>query len=162
MAIVAGTDGNLWFTEQSADKIGCISPSTGKVVEYNALSSYSSTSSIAIGADGNIWFNEADGKIGNLSPSTDKTTEYDIPNGSDIFNITSGTDDDLWFTQFGEIGKISPTGNITEYSAPILRSSPGGITAGPDGNLWVTNSATEGNIFKISPLTGNVSGYNVR
>jgi len=33
--IIAGPDGNLWFTEYSADKIGKLSPTDGAIIEYD-------------------------------------------------------------------------------------------------------------------------------
>ena len=57
--------------------------------------------------------------------------------------ITSGPDGNLWFTEGGtplKIGRITPTGTVTEFSAGPSASIPSqvllGITAGPDGNLW--------------------------
>ena len=54
-----------------------------------------------------------------------------------------GPDGNLWFTEFvgDRIGRITPAGVVTEFSAGITPSSdPHGITAGPDGNLWFTES----------------------
>ena len=56
--------------------------------------------------------------------------------------------------QFGgnRIGRITPLGVVTEFSAGITPgANPGGITAGPDGNLWFTEQS--GNrIGRITPL----------
>src|SRR5262249_43079039 len=69
-------------------------------------------------------------------------TEFPIPAAdSNPFGITRGPDGNLWFTESlaGRIGRITPAGVVTEFSAGI---TPGGqpaeITAGPDGNLWFT------------------------
>ena len=35
IAITAGSDGNLWFTEPNIQKIGKISPTTGDITEYS-------------------------------------------------------------------------------------------------------------------------------
>ncbi len=40
---------------------------------------------------------------------------------------------------FNRIGRITPSGIVTEFSAGIsTNAAPFGITAGPDGNLWFT------------------------
>ena len=63
--------------------------------------------------------------------------------------ITAGPDGNIWFTEtefdccgtptVGRIGRITPAGVITEFSAGITFGAwPMGITAGPDGNLWFT------------------------
>jgi len=48
----------------------------------------------------------------------------------------------LWFTENegDRIGRITPTGQITEFPLPTGSGSPEGITAGPDGTLWFTKS----------------------
>lgn len=78
--------------------------------------------------------------------------------------ITLGPDGNIWFTeQMGnKIGKISPSGVITEYPLPP-NSNPCGITAGPDGNVWFTeppvgriarmNSSGAYNEYQISDIS---------
>ena len=72
----------------------------------------------------------------------------------------AGPDGNLWFTEFGgdRIGRITPSGTVTEYSAGITAGSdPNDITTGPDGNLWFTEYA--GNrIGRITPA-GVVTEY---
>jgi virginiamycin B lyase len=62
-----------------------------------------------------------------------------------------GSDGNLWFTEFTRIGRITPAGVITEFSAGIS-PAPGNyqIAAGPDGNLWFTESAIN-RIGRITP-----------
>jgi virginiamycin B lyase len=54
--------------------------------------------------------------------------------------ITLGPDNNLWFveSQANKVGRITPTGTVTEFAIPTAASNPQGITAGPDGNLWFT------------------------
>ncbi len=57
--------------------------------------------------------------------------------------ITAGPDGNLWFTESGgnKIGRITPSGQITEFPLPTGITKPYypiGITAGPEGNLWFT------------------------
>jgi hypothetical protein len=55
--------------------------------------------------------------------------------GSQPTEIAPGPDGNLWFTEDGAVGRITPAGTVTEY--PVI--SPTGIAAGPDGNVWFTN-----------------------
>jgi hypothetical protein len=55
--------------------------------------------------------------------------------------IAAGPDGNLWFAEYfgNRIGRITPAGVVTEFSAGISPGSGlGAITAGPDGNLWFT------------------------
>ena len=170
--IVTGPDGNLWFTEQSGNKIGVITPAGLAVAEYTVPTANSAPGAIAVGPDNNLWFTEQSGnKIGKITP-TGTITEYasGLTNASGPNDITAGPDGNLWFTEAAgsKIGKITPTGTITEYTSGL--TNPSGlndITAGPDGNLWFTEY-TVNQIGKIThaskkPLNGssitNSSGF---
>jgi len=149
--IAAGRDGNMWFTEQTADQIGRITPS-GTVTEFSVPTAGSAPFGIAAGPDGNIWFTEFSGnKIGRITPSG-TVTEFSVPTaGSDPTAIAAGPDGNMWFTEQdkGQIGRITPGGTVTEFTVPTAGSDPLGIAAGPDGNLWFTDSA--GRIGQIVP-----------
>src|SRR5262245_26607128 len=69
--IVAGPDGNLWFTESSAGRIARITPD-GAITEYPVpAGTGSGPYGIAVGAEGDIWFTERfAGQIGRFSPDT--------------------------------------------------------------------------------------------
>jgi DNA-binding beta-propeller fold protein YncE len=75
--------------------------------------------------------------------------------------ITTGPDGNLWFTEtVGNIGRITPTGTISEFPVPFL-SLPIGITTGPDGNLWFIEALTttgSSNIGRITPA-GTITAF---
>ena len=103
-----------------------------------------------------------------ISPTTSPTTTSLTtggPIGYNVVSITSGPDDNLWFTEpdSEKIGEISPVSDvITEYNVPELMPNLEGIAAGSDGNIWFTESAGEtGIIGKISPATGMITEYNL-
>ncbi len=80
-------------------------------------------------------------------------TEFSIPtNNSQPNGITSGPDDDVWFTEYygNKIGQITPSGTITEFSVPTENSYPQDIVSGPDGNLWFTEDGGN-NIGRVTP-----------
>lgn len=82
-------------------------------------------------------------------------TEYAIPtSGSHPFNITSGPDGNLWFTEgdtvtANKISRITTAGTITEFSI-AAGSGPDDIITGPDGKMWFTEAQT-----------GHVGGTNI-
>src|SRR5262249_30768440 len=64
MGITTGPDGNLWFTEQTYNKIGRITTS-GTITEFPAPTSDGQPRDITTGPDGNLWFTEVNAnKIG--------------------------------------------------------------------------------------------------
>ena len=135
--IVAGPDGNLWFTKNNAGKIGRITLS-GVVTEFAIPTGSSGPDSITRGSDGNLWFTEGNSaKIGRITPSG-AVTEFGLSDSNATpYSIVSGPDGNLWFTEFaiGKIGRITPSGAVTDFQTP---SDPASIAAGGDGNLWFT------------------------
>src|SRR5947207_2362319 len=67
--IIAGPDGNLWFTEANIDRIGRITPA-GAVTEFSAgITAGARPYDITAGPDGNLWFTEGGiGRIGRITP----------------------------------------------------------------------------------------------
>src|SRR5439155_13703357 len=97
--IADGPDGNLWFTETVANKVGR-STTDGAMTEYPVPTAHSYPSFIAAGPDSNVWFTELMGnKIGRITAGG-VITEYPLPTaGSCPEGITAGPDGNLWFTE---------------------------------------------------------------
>ena len=96
---------------------------------------------------------------GPVSAAPGDITEFPLSGHRGLLGIAAGRDGNLWFTEagVGRIGRITPTGTITEYASGITPDSvPDGIVAGPDGNLWFTEQS--GRIGRITP-TGAVTEY---
>jgi len=150
--IVAGPDGNLWFTEVAGNKIGRIT-SRGIIKEFAIPTVNSQPLGITVGPDGNLWFAERSGnRIGRITPSG-SITEFAIPTANSFpYDIAAGSDGNLWFIEFSgnKIGRITPGGTITEFTVPTTSSRPFAITLGPDGNLWFAEDGAS-KIGRISP-----------
>jgi streptogramin lyase len=70
--------------------------------------------------------------------------------------LTAGSDGNVWFVGHGSIGRITPSGAITEFTSansPGLKmgSKPEDITLGSDGNVWFTDNGTTKAIGRITP-----------
>src|SRR5258706_467868 len=68
--------------------------------------------------------------------------EYPVA-GADpsLGDMTSGPDGNLWFIDNGvppRVGRITPSGAITNFGLPAKIGTLRSITNGPDGNLWMT------------------------
>jgi streptogramin lyase len=161
IGIVAGPDGNLWFTEYSGNKIGRIT-TAGVITEFAVPTASAAPQGIAAGPDGNLWFTESGGqKVGRITPSG-VIAEYPFltahNSSSQGGSIVAGPDGNLWFTESGnnKIGRITTAGVITEFAVPTASADPQGIAAGPDGNLWFTEN--QGNIGRIT-TAGDITEF---
>jgi virginiamycin B lyase len=151
------SDGDVWFTEKSANQIGSVSIN-GVFHEYPVMTPSSAPEGIAAGPDGNVWFTESSlsvSQIGRIiakpGPGYGTINEYAIqayavqktPNSAP-WEITAGPDGYLWFTEgvANKIGRISPNiaqpGDIKDFDIPTPSSAPWGVAAGPDGRIWFT------------------------
>lgn len=153
LAITAGPDGNLWFTEighvgsSIGSSIGRIT-TAGKITEFPLPSANTASLSITAGSDGNLWFteigtNNGPSKIGVITPQG-KIREFTLSHYV-LSSITRGPDGNLWFTQYqfdktgttaGKIGRITTTGKISYFPLPTSSNSPTSITFGTDHTLW--------------------------
>jgi virginiamycin B lyase len=129
--ITTGPDGNLWFTATNLPcdtELPCAERFLGLIGRMDTAgrvngvfvipTRFADPGRIVTGPDGNLWFTEqsAIGADGAFTPT------HPAP---------------------GKIGRITPSGRITEFTTPTPFSNPAGITIGPDGNLWFTEYSYE-------------------
>lgn len=155
--VVAGHDGNLWFTGNGLQfihrmtRIGIITdftvPGPGQVY------------GLAAGPDGAIWFTQQGGgpnqnSIGRITVHGVASTIVQLPDStsppgsapSDMpLEITAGSDGNLYFTTYlvdpkNYIGQVTPEGRFKRFEIPTAGAASFGITAGPDGNVWFTEN----------------------
>jgi len=139
--VVAGPDGNLWFTEPAISKIGRITPA-GVVTEFPTATSNASPAGITAGPDGNLWFTEpAVNRVGTITPSG-AASDLALASGSAPARIVPGPDHNLWVTEPGAhaIARVTTGGTVTAFTLNDVNATPTDITSGPDGNLWFTET----------------------
>lgn len=154
--IALGPEKDLWYTDQSADRIGRIT-STGTIKEFPVPTKEAFVRGITAGPEGDMWFTEqAANKIGRITPAG-VVTEFPLhtPNGQPL-DIAAGSDNNLWFTEVEakKIGRITPAGAVTEFPLTSVESNPWGITAGPNGNVWFAEDSNDSCIGEILTGTG--------
>lgn len=150
-AIIAAPDGNLWFVERTAKKVGKLTMD-GAFREYPLPADSTMPTSIGVDQSGIVWFLEGGdydkaGKIGKLS-SDGNVTEYPLPTGTRPYDLSEDAKGNLWFTS-GDLGstvyKFTSSGALIAYPiSPIPNQTDGkdfppeplSITLGPDGNMW--------------------------
>jgi streptogramin lyase len=135
-AMAVDGEGNVWFTESAASRIGKITPA-GTIAEL-ALPPGRRPVGIAVGPEGDIWFTESGAnRIGRIG-SAGQITRFVVPGDeSEPNSIALGPDGNLWFAERAgaRVGKISPSGEVTEYDVPT-EGGTRGIVAGPGGLLY--------------------------
>lgn len=159
--IVVGPDGDLWFHEASANKIGRITLS-GQVTEYPIPTPNCCTQGfLGVGPDKAIWFTEDNvQQIGRITMGG-HISEYRVPSPGFLGAVTGGPDHAVWFTETdaGKIGRRAPDGSFAEYTIPYADSNPLGLVAGPDGALWFTDPGTNA-IGRIT-TAGKITEYTI-
>jgi streptogramin lyase len=158
--ITSGPDGNLWFTEETNNAVGRITPGA-VITEFTAGFPTGSPRGIVTGPDGNLWVAMAggDGAIAQVTKAG-VVTEFPVPTPGDPIDIAVGPDKNLWYVDSAAhlIGRITPDGSITEFTSGLSGGSePSSITKGPDGALWFTE-ASAGRIGRIT-TAGDITEF---
>ncbi|HEY0279598.1 MAG TPA: hypothetical protein VGC32_15140 [Solirubrobacterales bacterium] len=79
-------------------------------------------------------------------------TEFSHGVGTAPSSLTDGPDDNLWFVDAGAIGRITPGGQVTEFTSGLNPGSvPHAIISGPGGNLWFTDVGTTKALGEVTP-----------
>jgi sugar lactone lactonase YvrE len=73
--------------------------------------------------------------------------------------LTAGADGNMWFTDkaMGAIGKVTPSGTITEFPTGKAASMPTESTLGADGNVWFSDPGVPA-VGRVTPQ-GNVKEF---
>ena len=157
--VAEASDHTMWFTawapNRSHETIGHLAD--GSVTLYHVGFRLSF---ITRGIK-NMWFSGAN-HIGKIS-STGAVSTFTLDSNSNPLDLVLGPDGNIWFTDayFGtpvqsRIGKITPSGKVTEFVVPDkLPGGIEGITVGPDGNLWFTDN----NQIGMCTLSGSITMY---
>jgi virginiamycin B lyase len=147
VSITTGPDGNLYFTEQLAGKIGRIT-TAGVITEATINPTNTQPIDITTGPDGALWFTQgATNALGRIDTNLNITqfllptnntggAVLDEPNG-----ITLGKDGNLYYTDSpaGIIGQVAVSGtniSVNQFYTPTTNAGPWRIAAAPNGNIW--------------------------
>ena len=143
MGIAIGSEGNIWFTEANADKIGRITP-TGQIVEYPLPTPRSEPFGITAGPNQSMWFTERKGdKVGEISQSG-VITEFPIEvKNAEPTGIAAGKPGTVWVTAPGiaRLFTMDAAGEMSWGGIGEAGSRPEGIAADAAGRVWYTEPA---------------------
>jgi streptogramin lyase len=170
--IVAGPDGNLWFTSN-----GFLSrmTRTGVVTDFPLIGN---AWGVTVGPDRNIWFTEIEhfpGSSGNgvlygylgHTTAAGPITELKIEPWAE--SLTPGPDGNYWLPDWTEIGydaivRVTASGAATRFVLPGGLNAPGdvgpaSVAVGSDGNIWFTQARVP-QIGRIT-LSGEIAEFEV-
>jgi virginiamycin B lyase len=161
--IVQGLDGNMWFTERGANKIGRVVGTT--ITEFPIAAGATGPDIIVVGPDGALWFTEANG-VGRMP--TGNPAGVTAIGGMGIVQprgIAVGPDGNLWVVDADaaspDVHRISPAGAAVGMPIPLgIGFNPRGIAKGADGNMWVGNFSTPGSVARVT-TGGTVTNFPV-
>ena len=163
VAIAAGPDGKLWFTDPDRHSLGTIDPATGAIAEYPVGLPNAAPYQLVTGPDGRIWFTDSGrGKVGVIDPTTKVVQEYALPTpGATPLGIVSAPEGGIWLISGTALVRVDPRSlAMTTTPVPVgtdPNSKPtGSLVVGSDGDLWF---ALSNGLARVDPTTGTGVNY---
>jgi streptogramin lyase len=159
MGLVAGPDGNVWFTHYGSEGVG---PAVGRITPAGVITEFRAgldggfPQSLVVGPDGNLWFGIGSSKtsgpaIGKITPEGEITRVAELTSKTDPDDLTVGPGGRIWWVSNSGsrpgVGYVQPGGVILQVHLPTW---PTDIVAGPDGNMWFTYG--EGSVAAIARI----------
>lgn len=154
--VAPATDGAVWYTAQTAGKLGRLDPSSGSTKEVD-LGSGSAPHGVIVGPDGAAWVTDAGrNAIVRVDQRTHAVRAFPLPSEFPSARLNTAAFDRsgiLWFTgQAGVYGRLDPQqGRVEAFAAPG-GAGPYGITTTPNGDVYYASLAGN-HIAKIDPKT---------
>jgi hypothetical protein len=152
--LVAGPDGNVWFT-LSGKKVGKISPAG--IVQIYELSGIENAIGISVGPEKRIWI-VAKGKATSFLPADPEGTEEDFESAliKDEPNIVLGPDSKFWVASSEAVMNFSP-GNFNGTAAPVTLE---GMLSPKDIDVAGSRIAISDNFNNPMTEKGRIVTYN--
>ena len=134
--VAVASDGTVWATLPSADKLLRISPS-GEATAFDVPTRKSGLGDVAVGPDGAVYFLEITAnKIGRFAGG--KFEEFTVPTPkAGLTALAVAPDGAAWFTELRghRLGRLVD-GKITEFELPRPDARPFGIAVDGSNNVW--------------------------
>ena len=153
-------DGAVWFTAQSAGKLGRLDPRTGRS-DLISLGPGAAPHGVIVGPDGAAWITEGgQNAIARVDPATHAVKLFSLPKERRNANLNTASFDHrgvLWFTgQNGIYGQLDPkSGAMAVFDAP-RGVGPYGIATTPDGQVFFASLAGN-SLGQIDLATGDAT-----
>lgn len=171
--MIAARNGNLWFAEAGAHKIGLIT-TQGIIHEFTVRAAPGTGHSIGhlvIGPDGSLWFVDTFGaQIGHMTVQGNVTLFKvpSLPGDSTVFGplpagIAVRNDGDIQYLdpEARRLVRVTLTGTLVS-SLVLPGYGANDITTDAEGNFWITQGchACQGQVVRVTPA-GQETVYTV-
>jgi virginiamycin B lyase len=146
----------MWFTENSAGKIGRVDAHTNAITEF-VLPGVKDPHTPAMGPDGTLWLTASNGNsVTHLDPKSGEIKTFPLPtSGASPSTILLGPDGAMWFCESAtnKLGRLDPaTGAIMEFAIPDEQARPRRIAIAGQAIYFAENSGHLGR-FTIDKKT---------
>lgn len=185
VGITVDANGNVWFAESAARKIGKFDPTTKKFSEYalpdvkmqEEVMPVAPVWSMRFDEDSNLWFPDVlTNAIWKFYPNTARFEKYNIPSMTEFgtsypinFDFNDGK---IWFSEiYGKkIGILDPSlaqhntiNGITELPVRVDLETLGPLAFDNDGNIWFTalTYPASGKLMKLDPKQNTLTTYDI-
>jgi virginiamycin B lyase len=157
-----GSDGIVWYTDQSNSHIGRLDPASGIITDYPTPTPSSGPHGIVVAPDGGVWYTgQRTGIIGRLDPATKKIREFELPAETANPHTPIWAGGAIWYTDANNnrYGRLDPvTGTVRHFTCPTDDAVPYGIVAAPDGHIWIAMLGTN-KLGRVDTTTGAMTEF---
>ncbi len=144
LGLAAGVDGAAWFTDARKRAVGRVS-SDGTITVYDLATPVARLGRLALAPDGAVWFAEPTAvsvtrlKDGALTrhPVGPLTGAGEANVGP--FGVAVDAQGTVWATlqHANKLIRISPGGDVSEFTLPTRNSGPGDVAVDRNGAVWI-------------------------
>jgi streptogramin lyase len=155
IATLRFSNGNVWASRLTAQKILELDPRTKKVTEF-PIPRGSDPYGLAVTAKDTVWIAEEVGNVvARLDTQTGELVPFDVPTGrSDLHGMGVDAEGNLWVaaTEAGKLVKVEThTGKATEFTPPLADAGPYSVDVDTKRNLVWVNEIFSDRIARFDP-----------
>ncbi len=159
-ALLLDDNGDMWFAESLAGKIGVVDSKTYEITEYAPDTPLDEPFALLFDKSGSLWLSEHIGpSISKFDPVLETFEHVEVPNPESLpFGMAIDKYDNIWFGQHvtDELGVYDPYNDqLIEVSIPTPESFTQFVTSDDDGNIWfVEQRGQKLGVVSISSVPG--------
>ena len=159
-ALLLDDNGDMWFAESLAGKIGVVDSKTFAITEFAPDTLLDEPFALLFDKSGSLWISEHIGPgISKFDPVLETFEYVEAPNPESLpFGMAIDKYDNIWFGQhvIDELGVYDPYNDqLIEVSIPTPESFTQFVTSDNDGNVWfVEQRGKKLGVVSISSVPG--------